>query len=372
MPFVQGSMKELNRKTVFDLIAEHGEITRTEIVEQTKSSMPTVLKIMNFFQEQSMVSLVGSEKTARGRHPQVFRFQPDTLLGVGIACNGHQVVASLVNYYGQEKASLVRQSDSSLNTLLETEIPQLLETLTAGLPREHIRGAGVCVGGSIDTQRTVICMGGYSALQVEAPLERSLAVFEAKTGLPVYLFNDVNAAVTGEYVLRKMKMEDLLYIYVGEGTGAGLILDGTLREGRHYYTGEVAHMVFDADFQLDRAKPGWMEARLSRQNIRESAGDSIGQVDYAARNISLMIANICNVLDVENVVLGGESVRDLGLPLLERTQAYLDHLLLFPVKLSSFANAHSELIGGAYLALQNQLTNILSDSEERLSGDLEG
>lgn len=363
MSFVQGSMKELNRKTVFDLVSEHGEITRTEIAEQTKSSMPTVLKIMNFFQEQEMVSLVGSEKTARGRHPQVFRFESNALMGVGVACDGHQAVASLVNYYGEEKASVVRQTDKSLNDLLETEIPQMIEQLIAGERREFIRGVGVCISGSVDMKQTVIYMGGYSALYMERDVAQSMRVFEEKTGLPVYLFNDVNAAVTGEYVLRKMKNEDLLYIYVGEGTGAGLILDGVLREGRHYYTGEVAHMVFDADFVLNRTEPGWMEARLSRKNIRESALAPAGRIDYAARNISLMIANICNVLDVENVVLGGESIRELGDTLLDRTQSYLDHLLLFPVKLSKFANAHSELIGGAYLALQQQLTNILADSE---------
>lgn len=234
MSFVQGSMKELNRKTVFDLVSEHGEITRTEIAEQTKSSMPTVLKIMNFFQEQEMVSLVGSEKTARGRHPQVFRFESNALMGVGVACDGHQVVASLVNYYGEEKASLIRQTDKSLNDLLETEIPRMIDQLIAEERREFIRGVGVCISGSVDMEQTVIYMGGYSALYMERDVAQSMRVFEEKTGLPVYLFNDVNASVTGEYVLRKMKNEDLLYIYVGEGTGAGLILDGVLREGRHY------------------------------------------------------------------------------------------------------------------------------------------
>ena len=48
MPYAQGSVKELNRKTVFELVAERGEITRIEIADETKSSVPTILKIMNF------------------------------------------------------------------------------------------------------------------------------------------------------------------------------------------------------------------------------------------------------------------------------------------------------------------------------------
>ena len=49
MPYVQGSMKELNRKTVFRLVAEQYEITRTEIADQTQSSVPTVLKITTYY-----------------------------------------------------------------------------------------------------------------------------------------------------------------------------------------------------------------------------------------------------------------------------------------------------------------------------------
>ena len=153
------------------------------------------------------------------------------------------------------------------------------------------------------------------------------------------------------------------YVYVSEGTGAGIILEGKLRTGKHFYSGEIAHMVFETDFVTDRRKPGWMERKLSFKSIEESAQSREGQVDYAARYISLVIANICNTMDIQNVVLGGEIIQFLGQALFEKTRSYLDRLQLFPINLTRYVNENSDLVGAAYLALQRQLANILSDND---------
>lgn len=362
MPYAQGSVKELNRKTVFELITEQYEITRIGLVEQTQSSMPTIMKITNFFLEQKMITPVGIEKTARGRRPQIYRFEPDSLLGIGISYDGNHAMVSLVNYYGQELRCIEENITDSFENMMDREFPRMIRQLVSSVNPETVKSAGLCIGGSVDTDNVEVHLGGYCELDFKRDLKESVESLSEKIGLSVYPFNDVNAAATGEYILRKMKNEDLIYIYVGEGTGAGVILNGSLREGKHFYTGEVAHMVFDADFKIDRDKPGWMEVKLSRDSIERSAKTQAGRVDYAARYISLMIANICGVMDVENVVLGGETVQEMGPELLEKTRGYLDHLLIFPVKLTRFFDDHSGLIGCARLALERQLTNILADS----------
>ena len=364
MPYVQGSVKELNRKTVFEIITEQYEITRIGLVERTQSSMPTIMKITDFFLEQKMIAPVGIEKTARGRRPQVYRFEPDSLLGIGISYDGNRAVVSLANYYGKELYCIEENITDSFENMMDKEFPRIIKRLVSPVNRETVKSVGICMGGSVDTDQVEVHMGGYSELSIKRDLRESVNTLSQRIGLPVYLFNDVNSAAIGEYVLRRMKNEDLIYIYVGEGTGAGVILNGSLREGQHFYTGEVAHMVFDADYVINPAKPGWMEVKLSKDSIERSALTKAERIDYAARYISLVIANICGVMDVENVVLGGETVQEMESELLERTKKYLSHLLLFPVKLTRFVNDHSALIGGARLALERQLTNILADSDE--------
>ncbi len=129
MPYVQGSMKELNRKTVFRLVAEQYEITRTEIADQTQSSVPTVLKITNFLQSEHIISQVGNEKTARGRHPQIFRFEPDSILGIGISYDGSRMVASLVNYYGEEKLCVEENVSQTFDAMMEKRFPEIIDEM---------------------------------------------------------------------------------------------------------------------------------------------------------------------------------------------------------------------------------------------------
>ena len=363
MPYVQGSMKELNRKSVFELIAEMREITRVDIAEVTKSSMPTILKITNFLLEQQIVSLVGLEKTARGRRPQVLRFEPDALLGIGLSYDGNHVIASLINYYGEEKKYIEKDSDASFNDMMENGFCEIIEELMKDFEREHVKGVGISIEGSVDTENSKVHFGGFAKLRTEREISKSVHILSEKVKLPIYLFNDVNAAATGEYVLRKMKNTDLVYIYVGEGTGAGIILDGILRTGQHFYTGEIAHMVFNAEFSIDLSKPGWMESQLSRKAIEQVSQDQSLRIDYAARYISLMIANICNVLDIENVVVGGEIVEEMGNALIDRTNTYLRHLSMFQVTLTRPVSRHSGLIGAASMAMDRELTTILADNE---------
>lgn len=361
MPYVQGSMKELNRRTVFKLVAEQQEITRTEIADITKSSVPTVLKITNFLQDEHIISLVGNEKTARGRHPQIFRFEPDSILGIGISYDGNHMAAALVNYYGDIKKSVEEDICQSFDFMMETRFPEVIRELTDNMPGNYVRGVGLCISASVDTEHSVIHLGGFSKLVVERNVAESVQILSDRSGLPVYLFNDVNSAAVGEYVLRKMKQEDLVYVYVSEGTGAGIILGGELRTGQNFYSGEIAHMVFEPDFVIDRTKPGWMEKKLAPECIKSSAKEREGQIDYAARYISLVIANICNTMDIQNVVLGGELVRQLGQGLFEKAKEYLSHLMLFPVNLTRYVNENSDLVGAAYLTMERQLANILAD-----------
>ena len=363
MPYVQGSMKELNRKTVFRLIAEQQEITRTEIADRTKSSAPTVLKITNFLQEEQIISLVGNEKTARGRQPQIFRFEPDSILGIGISYDGMRMTASLVNYYGEIKASVEENITLSFDEMMENRFPEMICQMTDGVKKEHIRCVGICLGASVDTEHSRIHLGGFSKLVVKRNVAESVKILSQKCGFPVYLFNDVNSAAVGEYILRKMQKEDLVYIYVGEGTGAGIILDGKLRTGQNFYSGEIAHMVFDPDFRIDREKPGWIEERLSLEHIKAHSKTKAGQIDYTARYISLVIANICNTMDIQNVVLGGSIIQSLEPAILQKTEEYLGHLMLFPVNLTRYVSEKSELVGAAYLAMEKQLVNILADND---------
>ena len=67
-------------------------------------------------------------------------------------------------------------------------------------------------------------------------------------GVPVLLENDVNCAAIAEYrQLGLGEKEDLIYIMLAGGIGAGLVLDGRLRRGGNFSCGEIGYMVWNAE-----------------------------------------------------------------------------------------------------------------------------
>ena len=64
-----------------------------------------------------------------------------------------------------------------------------------------------------------------------------------RLGLPVVVENDVNAAALGARTLDRT--DDLVYLSIGTGLAAGLVLGGRLRRGAHGAAGEVGHVSVD-------------------------------------------------------------------------------------------------------------------------------
>lgn len=371
MPYVQGDMKELNRRAAFDLITSVGEISRVDIGNILGTSSPTVLKITNFLLERGIVTMAGEEKTARGRRPQILRFDPDSIMGVGVDYDGHSVKVAVCNFWGEEKCRTEQRADGDFDALMETALPELLDQMLREhkIAREKLWGVGLCIPGAVDTKNSRVQLGPLSGIRINRTAAESAEILSQKMNLPVYLFNDVNAAATGEYVLRKLQGDDLLYLSAGAGIGAGIILDGKLRTGKHFYTGEVAHLVFDPDYITDISKPGWYEAQLSQPVLKEKfpeaeTGVSAGLVRYVAQHLALAAANICNVLDVQTVILGGELVERMGAELTRATAEYAQRLCMLDVHLDSPSCRNPSLVGTASMALDLELDNVLSDSSD--------
>jgi hypothetical protein len=69
---------------------------------------------------------------------------------------------------------------------------------------------------------------------------------EARLGIPVALDNDANLGALGEKAFGAARgVDDLVYIRLSAGIGAGLIIDGRPYHGRLGVAGEVGHVLSD-------------------------------------------------------------------------------------------------------------------------------
>ena len=71
-------------------------------------------------------------------------------------------------------------------------------------------------------------------------------LFQKEWDIPVYLGNDANCAVIGEYHAGAAKgAESVLMVTLGTGIGGGFVYKGKLFEGRYHGAMEIGHMIIE-------------------------------------------------------------------------------------------------------------------------------
>ena len=151
----------------------------------------------------------------------------------------------------------------------------------------------------------------------------------ARLGLQVEVENDANLGALAELVWGAAKgHSEVAYIKVSSGIGAGLITEGRLRHGVGGTAGEIGHTVLDANGPVCRCgNRGCLEtlasaravaAQLSQSRFEDvstrrmlelsAAGDAATRrlIADAGRILGVAVANLCNIVNPECVVIGGD------------------------------------------------------------------
>jgi glucokinase len=95
-----------------------------------------------------------------------------------------------------------------------------------------------------------------------------------KTGIPVKLTNDANAAAMGEMMYGCAKgMKHFIVITLGTGVGSGIVIDGKIVLGHDGFAGELGHTIIRPGGRLHKGTniKGSLEAYASATGVRETA-----------------------------------------------------------------------------------------------------
>jgi len=109
-----------------------------------------------------------------------------------------------------------------------------------GINKRGISGIGIGAPGLIDSRRGrihhLVNIKGFSEVPLKAMIER-------RTGIPVFLDNDVNVMTLGELYHGAGKgARNMLCLTLGTGVGGGIVIDGELYRGSSLSAGEIGHM----------------------------------------------------------------------------------------------------------------------------------
>jgi glucokinase len=178
---------------------------------------------------------------------------------------------------------------TALEDLLRIIDELMAQTVERGL---STCGIGIGLPGIVDAEAGMMkkCIERVTEL-TEIPLAHRI---QAKTGLPVFVDNDVNALALGEWTYGHGRgASSLVVLALGTGLGGAIILDGRLERGRNGFGGEFGHVPVNFDGRrCECGARGCLGAYAAGYGIaaewhrRVGQGDDSSPVDSAGSDLS--------------------------------------------------------------------------------------
>jgi predicted NBD/HSP70 family sugar kinase len=326
----------------------------------------------------------GERQPGRGRPPVFLRLDRSVGVAVGVDFDHDRVRVALADLsstvLGEDVAEI--DVDHSASDAIDAAV-EMIEALrvAAGVDEAQLIGAGVGLPGPIERRTGTV--GSATILPGWAD-KSPRDMLSERLGLSVEVDNDANLGALAEVSFGAGRgLSDIVYVRLGSGVGAGLVIGGRLHHGAAGLAGEIGHVQVQADGVVCRcgnrgclesvAAEGPIRALLrparghdvSRREVLElvAAGDlgALRVVNDAGRAIGRVLADLCNALNPEAVVVGGE-LSEAGAPLLDGIRDSIDRYAL-PGAAAVVKVVHGELgeraeVLGA-LALVTQSTDAL-------------
>ncbi|MCL3860388.1 ROK family transcriptional regulator [Actinotalea sp. K2] len=335
-----------NRSMVLAHLFHAGPGSRADLARSTGLTRVTVSDLVASLMAEGLVAELGVRPEGRvGKPATLVGLRTDSfqIVAVDLADDErmHGAVLDLAGLVVERRSTAVdgRTGESAVRALTDF-CAELVEAATC-----PVLGVGVGSPGVIDAAGTVLeapNRGWY-----DVPLASTL---ESALGVPVHVANDANTAVLGEFTYGGATGSGLLVLTVGEGVGAGIVLDGALVKGHRHAAGELGHVtVVDERDDVDGAplgpalecacgRRGCLETVLSVPALRRRVAGLDPQSTDAAlasvgRRLGILLAPVVSALNLSEVVFSGppdlldgplrsaalESLRERTMPVISST-----------------------------------------------------
>lgn len=327
------SLRETNKAQVVATVRRRGVSSRAQVARDTGLSRTTVSSLVTLLLEEGVILERGGDAPPAGpqggRPAVLLTLNPSagavvgvdfghTHLRVAVADLSHQILAEQAETFDVDG----RAADGL--DLAAALVDQALAR--TGFDRSAVIAVGLGVPGPVTSDTGAIgsssILPGWAGIRPAAELARRI-------GVPVRADNDANLGAIAETAWGAGRgCRDLAYLKVSSGIGAGFVLDGRLFRGSGGLAGEIGHWAMDQTGLICRCGGrGCLETIAGADALvrllapTHGAGLTLRDVVACARRgdtgcrraiadagdaIGTAVAQLCNLLNPERVVIGGE------------------------------------------------------------------
>ncbi|MFB7737835.1 ROK family transcriptional regulator [Streptomyces sp. NPDC056112] len=356
MPASPSTARAINDRLALRLLQQQGPLTAGKLKQLTGLSRPTVADLVERLTASGLITVVGeSGEQRRGPNARLYGIVADRAHLAALDVRTESVSVIVADLLGRELAaeSVPIGGDTGTGPALEQAVG-LVERVVKEAGAERLHTVGIGAPGLIDP------VTGELRDSTGLPEWHRRLVAALQERLPrarVTVENETNLAALAEQRDGAARGRDtFVLLWLGHGTGAAVVLDGTLRRGASGGTGEIGFLPVPgtdglpsatdcadgfhslagatavtelaARYGLSAERTGSegagpegtgsepVAAELVRAAVRATAGAAVSAaedsaaasrfLDVLADRVALGVASVVAVLDPGCVVLAGE------------------------------------------------------------------
>ncbi len=241
-------VRQINEISVLRIIRDEGPISRSEVARRMGVSKVIIGGIVKRLIGTNILFEIGKgESTVQGgRRPVMLEFNADAGLAIGIEIHLHRATILITNMNAEIlHEGVVNFNDNTNPKAILTRIAKSIEKMVGDEERmQAILGVGIALPGLIDYEAGSILsphsLKAWEGYPIKSFLEDALDT-------KVYMENDVKTITLGEYHWGAgQQAKNVVYIWLGEGIGAGIIINGDIYRGITASAGEVGYTEISA------------------------------------------------------------------------------------------------------------------------------
>jgi predicted NBD/HSP70 family sugar kinase len=235
-----------NRSVVLEAIRSAAALSRVELADLTGLTPATVTNIVRRLISDELVVEVGRGQSTGGKPRTLLELNRSARLAVGVLLDTDSIRYVVTDLSGSVVAQ--RRSAGAGTKSVEIVTADIAKSIkrlvrSPGVDAERIVGIGVAAPGPLHRRGDVILRPPNYALWEEDVVRERL---QNELGYPVLVDNDANAAALGEWWLTDTgSVRSYVCVYMGDGIGAGIFLDGEVYRGATLNAGEIGHISVD-------------------------------------------------------------------------------------------------------------------------------
>lgn len=351
-------------------VRDAGPCTRSDLVSATGLARSTINARLDSLLDLGLIVDASDGASTGGRPPNRFALNPGARAVIAVDLGATHAHVAVTDLAGHVLSTLKRDLDvaDGPEACLDIAVDMAQRALGAsGMIKAPLAGVGVGLPGPVEhatgKPMNPPIMPGWHAFDVPGYIQRSIDA-------PVLVDNDVNIMAVGEHRTAWAGVDDLLFVKIATGIGAGIISDGRINRGSQGTAGDLGHVQVPgaAGRPCRCGNFGCLEAIASGPAIvaelREvgsaiatpqelldhvRTGDlrAIEAVRKAGREIGAVLASCVSLLNPSAIVLGGMMATGADVQILAgiREVVYQRALPLAASNLTIAVSAAGELAG---------------------------